>query len=260
MCRNPSSLHNSLSLVVEVETTDTQEILGLKALLDSGASGLFLHIRFVREHSLTTRTLSRPILINNVDGTANAAGAITEVIDLVLRHDPWFTWLKEHNPEIDWAAGTVSMSHCLSRCQTCREEVKVERKARAKTRAAMRACRSSGIPTPEPELDDIPELYPDPDCDCDSDSDVSLEPDSTPSSDGADVMEEGFTNFYWRFICDFSHHARPLFDLMAKDVAWTWGSAQQDTFDNLKRAITSQPVLIFLDDDRPSESKPTART
>ncbi|GLB40101.1 hypothetical protein LshimejAT787_0706110 [Lyophyllum shimeji] len=157
---------------VEVETTDTQEILGLKALLDSGTSGLFLHIRFVREHGLTIRTLSQPISINNVDGTANAAGAITEVVDLVLRYNGHsehvvfvvtdlgeqdmilgYTWLKEHNPEIDWAAGTV------------------ERKARAKTRAAMRACRSSGIPTPEPELDNIPELYPDLDCEDDSDSD-----------------------------------------------------------------------------------------
>ncbi|GLB45893.1 putative retrotransposable element tf2 155 kda protein type 1-like [Lyophyllum shimeji] len=61
----------------------------------------------------------------------------------------------------------------------------------------------------------------------------------------------GFTNFYRRFIRDFSHHARPLFDLMAKDVAWTWGSGQQDAFDSLKRAITSKPVLIFPDDDRP---------
>ncbi|GLB43461.1 putative retrotransposable element tf2 155 kda protein type 1-like [Lyophyllum shimeji] len=201
---------NSLSLAVEVETTDTQEILGLKALLDSGASGLFLHIRFVREHGLTTRTLSRPIPVNNVDGTANAAGAITEVVDLVLRYNGHservmfavtdlgeqdmilgYTWLKEHNLEIDWAAGTVSMSRCPARCQTCREEVKVERKARAKTRVAMRACRSSGIPAPEPELNDIPELYPDPDCEDDSDSDVSLEPDSVRGSDSADVMEEG---------------------------------------------------------------------
>ncbi|GLB45815.1 putative retrotransposable element tf2 155 kda protein type 1-like [Lyophyllum shimeji] len=31
----------------------------------------------------------------------------------------------------------------------------------------------------------------------------------------------------------------------------TWGSAQQDAFDALKRAITSQPILIFPDDDRP---------
>ncbi|GLB41135.1 putative retrotransposable element tf2 155 kda protein type 1-like [Lyophyllum shimeji] len=173
---------NSLILGVEVETTDTQEILGLKALLDSGASGLFLHIRFVREHGITTRTLSRPIPVKNVDGTANAAGAITEVVDLVLRYNGHservvfavtdlgeqdmilgYTWLKEHNPEIDWAAGTVSMSRCPARCQTCREEVKVERKARNKTRAAIRACRSSGVPAPEPEPDDIPELYPDPD-------------------------------------------------------------------------------------------------
>jgi hypothetical protein len=28
----------------------------------------------------------------------------------------------------------------------------------------------------------------------------------------------GFTNFYRRFIADFSHHAQPLFDLTKKDV------------------------------------------
>ncbi|GLB33385.1 putative zinc ion binding protein [Lyophyllum shimeji] len=90
-----------------------------------------------------------------------------EVVDLVLRYNGHservvfavtdlgeqdmilgYTWLKEHNPEIDWAAGTVTMSRCPARCQTCREEVKVERKARNKTRAAIRACRSSGVPAP----------------------------------------------------------------------------------------------------------------
>ncbi|GLB44698.1 putative retrotransposable element tf2 155 kda protein type 1-like [Lyophyllum shimeji] len=201
---------NSLILGVEVETTDTQEILGLKALLDSGASGLFLHIRFVREHGITTRALSRPIPVKNVDGTANAAGAITEVVDLVLRYNGHservvfavtdlgeqdmilgYTWLKEHNPEIDWAAGTVSMSRCPARCQTCREEVKVERKARNKTRAAIRACRSSGVPAPEPELDDIPELYPDPDCEDDPPPEANPETDPVPDSREADTMEEG---------------------------------------------------------------------
>ncbi|GLB35238.1 putative retrotransposable element tf2 155 kda protein type 1-like [Lyophyllum shimeji] len=201
---------NSLILGVEVETTDTQEILGLQALLDSGASGLFLHIRFVREHGITTRTLSRPIPVKNVDGTANATGAITEVVDLVLRYNGHservvfavtdlgeqdmilgYTWLKEHNPEIDWAAGTASMSRCPARCQTCREEVKVERKARNKTRAAIRACRSSGVPAPEPELDDIPELYPDPDCEDDPPPEANPETDPVPDSREADTMEEG---------------------------------------------------------------------
>ena len=30
----------------------------------------------------------------------------------------------------------------------------------------------------------------------------------------------GFTNFYHRFIQDFSHHARPLFNLTKNDVKW----------------------------------------
>ncbi|GLB43845.1 hypothetical protein LshimejAT787_1500290 [Lyophyllum shimeji] len=91
---------NSLILGVEVMTTDTQEILGLKALLDSGASGLFLHIRFVREHGITTRTLSRPIPVKNVDGTANAAGAITEVVDRLSRNtgaSPASSWTASAN-------------------------------------------------------------------------------------------------------------------------------------------------------------------
>ncbi|GLB39294.1 putative transposition, RNA-mediated [Lyophyllum shimeji] len=196
MCRkSPSpftlattSSRNSLILGVEVVTTDTQEILGLKALLDSGAFGLFLHIRFVHEHGITTRTLSRPIPVKNVDGTANAAGAITDSTpDMILG----YIWLKEHNPEIDWAAGTVSMSHCPARCQTCQEEVKVERKARAKTHVAIRACHSSGIPAPEPELDDIPELYPDPDCEDDFAPEANPDPDPVPDSEDADTMEEG---------------------------------------------------------------------
>ncbi|GLB42947.1 putative zinc ion binding [Lyophyllum shimeji] len=198
-CAGRNACYVASSSPVEVETTDTQEILGLKALLDSSTSGLFLHIRFVHEYSLTIRTLSWPISVNNEDGTANAASTITEVVDLVLRYNSHservmfavtdlgeqdmilgYTWLKEHNLEIDWAAGIVSMSRCPACCQTCREEVKVERKARAKTRTAMRACRSSGIPAPEPELDDILELYPDPDCEDNSDSNVSPEPDFVP--------------------------------------------------------------------------------
>jgi hypothetical protein len=49
----------------------------------------------------------------------------------------------------------------------------------------------------------------------------------------------GFTNFYRQFIQDFSHHARPLFDLTGKNAPWTWGEAQQTAFDELKRAVTS---------------------
>jgi hypothetical protein len=60
-----------------------------------------------------------------------------------------------------------------------------------------------------------------------------------------------FTNFYWRFIQDFSHHAWPLFDLTSKNAPWMWGEAQQTAFNELKCAVTSQLVLMFADDACP---------
>ena len=41
----------------------------------------------------------------------------------------------------------------------------------------------------------------------------------------------GFTNFYWRFIPQFSTTARPLHDLTKKDMPWQWGEDQQKAFD-----------------------------
>jgi len=61
----------------------------------------------------------------------------------------------------------------------------------------------------------------------------------------------GFTNFYRRFISNFSHHARALFDLTKKDVRFMWGNRKQDTFDRLKELITSAPVLALPDNKRP---------
>jgi hypothetical protein len=61
----------------------------------------------------------------------------------------------------------------------------------------------------------------------------------------------GFTNFYRRFISNFSHHVCPLFDLTKKDVRFTWGNCKQDTFDRLKELITLVPVLALPDNERP---------
>ena len=60
----------------------------------------------------------------------------------------------------------------------------------------------------------------------------------------------GFINFYRRFIKDFSHHARPLFDLTGKE-AWRWDNAQQEAFEKLKEMVTSTPILTFADDSHP---------
>src|SRR5258708_193720 len=55
----------------------------------------------------------------------------------------------------------------------------------------------------------------------------------------------GFVNFYWKFICDFSDVAHPLYALTRKTQQWVWGSPEQKVFDALKKAVTSAPVLTF---------------
>ena len=52
----------------------------------------------------------------------------------------------------------------------------------------------------------------------------------------------GFVNFYWRFIHNFSHTAKPLNKLKDKKE-WKWRNEHQETFEELKEKITSQPVL-----------------
>ena len=61
----------------------------------------------------------------------------------------------------------------------------------------------------------------------------------------------GFTNFYRRFIKDFSHHARPLFNITKNEVKWQWTPEEQSAFDSLKSAITSTPILASPDNSRP---------
>ena len=61
----------------------------------------------------------------------------------------------------------------------------------------------------------------------------------------------GFTNFYRRFIRNFSDHAWPLFDLTRNDAKWTWTPKEQSAFDDLKRSVTSAPVLISPDPMKP---------
>jgi hypothetical protein len=61
----------------------------------------------------------------------------------------------------------------------------------------------------------------------------------------------GFANFYRRFIADFSHHARALFDLTWKDVPFVWGTREEDAFTKIKELVTSAPVLVLPYSTRP---------
>jgi hypothetical protein len=75
------------------------------------------------------RPLTKPIPVYNVDGTANDAGAITDIADIILRYENYsehtqlavtrlgkqslilgYNWLHNHNPEINWQTKVVKMS------------------------------------------------------------------------------------------------------------------------------------------------------
>jgi hypothetical protein len=61
----------------------------------------------------------------------------------------------------------------------------------------------------------------------------------------------GLAGYYRRFIRDFSTLAGPLTDLLRDDTPFVWGADQQRSMDQLKQAITQQPVLIIPDLNQP---------
>ena len=57
----------------------------------------------------------------------------------------------------------------------------------------------------------------------------------------------GLAGFYRRFVPNFSTIAAPLNELTKKGVAFEWGAAQDHAFDELKRLLTSAPLLALPD-------------
>jgi len=60
----------------------------------------------------------------------------------------------------------------------------------------------------------------------------------------------GLTNYYRRFIKDFTQVARPMNMLMRKDIKWKWRREQQKIFNELKRIFTTRLVLAAPDLDK----------
>jgi predicted aspartyl protease len=99
------------------------------ALVDSGAYSCFIHHQFVQKHNLEKKPLQRQIRVFNADATENQQGLITEYIESEIRignHKSKQLWLitdigkqdmiigmsflKRHNPEIDWANGKLEFT------------------------------------------------------------------------------------------------------------------------------------------------------
>jgi len=67
---------------IGVEKIDTHEGISVKALLDSGATGLFMSKKYAERESFKLIKLEKPILVRNVDGTGNSGGAILHEVEV----------------------------------------------------------------------------------------------------------------------------------------------------------------------------------
>jgi len=59
---------------VGLEKLENHEGVAVKALLDSGATGLFMDITFEKEKGFKMEKLKNPLLVKNMDRTANVGG------------------------------------------------------------------------------------------------------------------------------------------------------------------------------------------
>ena len=48
----------SIKLQVQIQTTDTEETFGLQALVDSGATGLFINSNYVQNNRINIKSLA----------------------------------------------------------------------------------------------------------------------------------------------------------------------------------------------------------
>ena len=98
----------------------------LDALIDSGATGCYIHQAFANSHKIPSVPIAFPIEVKNVDGTLNKSGHITHksnidilVDGLHMEQEVHVTnlgkhrlilglpWLRTWNPEVDWEKGTL---------------------------------------------------------------------------------------------------------------------------------------------------------
>jgi len=69
-------------LDIGIERTDTHKDVTIKALLDSGATRMFMDRKTAAKHGFRLQKLERPVRVKNVDGMYNSGGAITHEVEV----------------------------------------------------------------------------------------------------------------------------------------------------------------------------------
>ena len=120
-----SRSHFHISCYLEGRNCTTK----VAAMVDSGATYLFIDHKFASQHHMLKEPLEHPIQLFNIDGSLNEAGSITHKVRLTLKvgqdkekFDFFLTslgpekvilglpWLWHWNPQIDWQEGTMRLN------------------------------------------------------------------------------------------------------------------------------------------------------
>ena len=115
-------------------TSISGRTFNIEALLDSGATSTYISRSFVENHLLPSRKTSFPLYIRNSDGSLHKDTVTREsrFTSRIQGHKSteWFyvtelgdkdmvigmTWLRSHNPLIDWRTGKIEFDRCTGKC------------------------------------------------------------------------------------------------------------------------------------------------
>ena len=150
-------------LSIGVEKVDTYEGVTVKALLDSGAMGMFMDKKMAAKHGFKLQKLDRPMIVRNIDRTNNSRGAITHQVEVNVYYKSHvermridicnlgrtdiileMLWLQAHNPKINWETGEVKMKRYLPTCGrkvVVKEEIEKRKKIGKRIRVVDQADR-----------------------------------------------------------------------------------------------------------------------
>ena len=146
---------------IEIEKVDTHKGITVKALLDSGATEMFMDRDMAKKHGFKITKLERPLKVKNVNGTENSEGSITHQVEVNvfyknhverMRIDVCnlektevilgMPWLQAHNPEINWETGEVKITRCPPLCGrnlVVKEDIEQRNKVRKRIRNVKKA-------------------------------------------------------------------------------------------------------------------------
>ena len=112
-----------------------EEEIIVETLLDSGATGLEISLKFLRKNKFKKKKLDKLIYVRNMDSIFNHKGSIKHIVEIkffyrghkertktdMIREQKWsiileISWLVYYNPEIDQKTGEMKMTRCSDEC------------------------------------------------------------------------------------------------------------------------------------------------